>query len=113
MIARCVSSWSPRGKCGLGNERKEQVMCCSKDRKGGKGAKGLGVNRRWRGEIWKENVFISGIKSMFEMQVLVGEAAMGSVRIEGEERLEPSVKVLCYGSMAGEAQMKYDRREGG
>lgn len=58
-------------------------------------------------------MFISGIKSVFEMQVLVGETPMGSVRIEREERLEPSVKALCYGSMAGEAQMKYVRREGG
>lgn len=39
MIAYCVRSGSPGGKCGLGIERKEQVMCCSKDGKGGKKSK--------------------------------------------------------------------------
>lgn len=62
VIAYCVRSWSPRGKRGLGNERKEQVMCCSEYRKGGKRVKVLRVNGRWRGGIWKENVFISGKK---------------------------------------------------
>ena len=41
-------------------------------------------------------------KSVFEMQVLVGEVPMGSVRIEGEERSEPSAKVQRHGCTAGE-----------
>lgn len=49
--------------------------------------------------------------SVFETQVLVGP--MGSVRIEGEERSEPSAEVQHHGCMAGEAQTKYVRREGG
>lgn len=68
----------------------------------------LGVNRRWKVEMWKENV-VSG-KKVFEMQVLVGEVPMGSVRIEGEERSEPSAKVQYHGYMA-EARKIYVRRE--
>lgn len=43
----------------------------------------------------------------------MGKVPKGSVRIEGEERLEPSAAVQPHGCMAGEAQTKYIRREGG
>lgn len=51
-----------------------------------------------------------GTRSVFEMQVLV---VIGPcVEIEGEEMSKPSAKVH-HGWMAGEAWMKYFRREDG
>lgn len=87
-------------------------MCCSKARKGRKrfweSAKG-GKVRSGR----KTCLFLGEKKKkVFEMQVLVGDIPLGSVRIEGKERSEPGAKVQCHGCMA-EAQKKYMRREDG